>query len=67
MQLGRATHGGGRSRDGDSGLFTKDLFRSYPILLLKIRGDRFGSVQVGSGTKSERLSQVGKFTNLLIP
>ena len=41
MQLGRATYGGGRSGDGDSGLFTRVLYKSYLILLLKIGGELY--------------------------
>ena len=50
MQLGRATYGGGRSGDGDSGLFTRVLYKSYLILLLKIGGElsAWDSVQFGS-------------------
>ena len=61
MRLGRATYGGGRSGDGDSGLFTRVLYKSYLILLLKIGGELYtwDSVRFGSGSKSERLSHVG--------
>ena len=40
MRLGRATYGG-RSGDGDSGLFTRVLYKSYLMLLLKIGGDLY--------------------------
>jgi len=67
VQLGRATYGGGRSGDGDSGLFTRVLYKSYLILLLKIGGElsAWDSVRFGSGSISERLSQVGIPQNII--
>ena len=41
MRLGRATYGGGQSGDRDGGLFTRVLYKSYLILLLKIGGDLY--------------------------